>query len=353
MTSFHVYTVTLLCLFLGRYADAATGVNESVTFRFDLTTYPFNTTRYAAFLFGATNLDIRVAAQLLFFLCLADLSALPQLRNVLLELMVGKAEDIGNDVADIVGVNMSVSSRGIEWGYNVPAAIPAGDYHIRVTGAMHNISGLEDDGWLESRLGPPLGNYTVRSQTFPVVQDHPFACTTPKWTPIPSVDDPRFSALLIYGPRGGEVYFLKTLKDGGSLYVSFTILNEFIRSGDVGPVTLEIVNTATGASVRAQTMSVFDYSSFLRFEDVRNMTVGAWKVRANYTLPNVAGAGPVSEHTTWSDEFYIASAPPCGGLFIGNSTTPEPGAATRGVRASFAAVLAFAAALVTVWMTSY
>jgi hypothetical protein len=102
---------------------------------------------------------------------------------------------------------------------------------------MHNISGLEDDAWLESRLGPPLGNYTVRSQTFPVVQDYPFACTTPKWTPIPSVDDPRFSALLISRPRGGEVYFLKTLKDGNvRLDVTLTILNEFIRVRSFGVV---------------------------------------------------------------------------------------------------------------------
>ncbi|KAJ7275800.1 hypothetical protein C8J57DRAFT_1311773 [Mycena rebaudengoi] len=311
MTSFHVYTVTLLS--------------------FDLATYPFNTTRYAVFLLDATNPDIR-------------------LRNVLLELMVGKAENIGNDVADIVGVNMSLSSRGIEWGYSVPAAIPAGDYHIRVTGAMYNISGLPDNTSPDVPLGPPLGNYTVLSQTFPVVRDHPFACTTPKWTPIPSVDDPRFSTLLIVRPHGGEVFNLKTLKDGASLDASFGILNEFIAPGDVGPVTLEIVNTATGASVRAQILSVFDYNPFLRFEDVRNLAVGAWKVRANYTLPNVTGADPVSKHSAWSDEFYIASAPPCGGLSIGNSTTPEPGAATRGVRASSAAVLAFAAA---VWMTSY
>ncbi|KAJ7249892.1 hypothetical protein C8J57DRAFT_1355919 [Mycena rebaudengoi] len=329
MTSVHVYTVTLLGLFLGRRRLGSTSL----------------TTQYATFHLDATNPDIRF-------------------RNVLLELMVGKAEATihaanalyGPRINPLLtlGVNMSFSSRGIVWGYSVPAAasqIPTGDYHIRGTGTMHNISGLPDNP--EVPLGPPLGNYTVRSQTFPVVRDHrAFACTTPKWTPIPSVDDPRFSALLIDRRLGGEAYFLKTLKDRRSLDATFVFLNEFIDIVWRCPVTLEIMKTATGASVQAQT-SVWVYNVVLYFEDVRNLAVGAWKVRANYTLPNVAGAGPVSEHSAWSDEFYIASAPPCGGLFIGNSTTPEPSAATRGVRASSAAVFAFAAALVTVWMTSY
>ncbi|KAJ7275799.1 hypothetical protein C8J57DRAFT_1311769 [Mycena rebaudengoi] len=218
----------LLCMRRYVHALQPEGYEEPVVLDLLLQHFPFKTTHYSSFRLFVVNPDI-------------------QLGHVH-KLMVGNAEDLGNNVADIIGVNSFVDFRTVTLGYSVPASIPLGDYHIRLTGTMYNVS--QDDA-----RGTPLGSYTLRSQTFPITQDYRFTCTAPKWTPMQSVDDPGFSHVHIVRPHGGQVYFLKSVFHI-DLSFQFRNMPTDSQGSDVGPMTVELVNTATGASVSARNISM-------------------------------------------------------------------------------------------------
>ncbi|KAJ7222902.1 hypothetical protein C8J57DRAFT_1391747 [Mycena rebaudengoi] len=220
-------------------------------------------------------------------------------KNASFELMVGKAEDNGNEVADI----MEINSAGItSFWYRVHAATPPGDYHIRMNATIF-------------QKGVPIGPFTQRSQRLPIVQAKPFACTVPAWEPVRSVSDPGFGSLRVDLPNGGDVYYLSDATHNlSSIGYSISIVDANFQREDAS-ITLELVNTRTGASAGVQKITGGELAFQSLEMDNFNVTAGPWKVRATSSVPGSAN------FSVFSDEFYISSQAPCGGLAPGKSTT--------------------------------
>ncbi|KAJ7266279.1 hypothetical protein C8J57DRAFT_1511206 [Mycena rebaudengoi] len=226
-----------------------------------------------------------------------DGAATHELKNISFELMVGKVEDNG-EVADIIEINNSGFSSStfssesfFDW--HVRAATLPGDYHIRMNATIY-----EEDGG-------PIGPFTQRSQSFSVVQKA-FECMIPAWEPVRSVSDPGFGPLRLDRPNGGEVYYLATATR------TMTPVSYSIGVVQDASITLELVNTRTGASAGAQTLIEEDFGfSDLDMNNFK-IEVGPWKAcntlckRSNFML---------------TEEFYISSRIPCAGLVVGKSTT--------------------------------
>ncbi|KAJ7254877.1 hypothetical protein C8J57DRAFT_1657041 [Mycena rebaudengoi] len=173
-------------------------------------------------------------------------------KNASFELMVGKA-----DVNNLI--NSKINSGFTDFGWQVRAATPPGDYHIRMNATIY-----------ESAIdGNPIGPFTQRSQTFPVVQNKPFACTVPAWEPVRSVSDPGFGPLRVDLPNGGDVYYLSNdTHTLASISSSISVVDVDFKRQDAS-MTLELVNTRTGASAGVQKLT-------LELENFK-VEAGPWK----------------------------------------------------------------------------
>ncbi|KAJ7278925.1 hypothetical protein C8J57DRAFT_1304953 [Mycena rebaudengoi] len=243
-----------------------------------------------------------------------------QLRNIALELMSGSAEDLGSDVADIISVNssLSVGETGLIE-YTIHAATPPGAYHIRLNATLYDRA--------TGRSGPfggvPLSRYSARL----AVPGRPCAASA----------DPAFGPLRVLQPVGGQLI----LADLQFVDVDY----DFATST---PMTLELLDSASGASAGVQNVSLFDVHTLetLKFEQFK-LSAGAWKLRANYTAVDIASGAALSiSGSALSDEFYIASSAPCGGLRVGNATGPAPSSGAGWTYPSAAVTPLLAAALI-------
>ncbi|KAJ7127965.1 hypothetical protein C8R44DRAFT_101299 [Mycena epipterygia] len=235
------------------------------------------------------------------------------LRNITAELMVGKAEDNGQDVADIICDHVADQDPvlSFDFFYQAHAATPAGNYHIRMNGTVFDTLSAGP-----GQPGTPVSNTTFRSKTFTLSSGAPFACTTPTWTPVVSLADPGYSPLRLGQPNGGDTFFLTNLSTIGTIQVSPYWVDESFTFGKIPLMTMELVESGTGKS--AGSVTINDTTQADQFLPVSSFTLsaGAWKVRTNFTSTNHGG-----NFVTLSDEFYIASSAPCVGLQGGNSTT--------------------------------
>ncbi|KAJ7652914.1 hypothetical protein B0H17DRAFT_1147254 [Mycena rosella] len=250
-----------------------------------------------------------------------------QLNNITMELMSGRAEDNGNDVADIISekwprqppvlshysqlstvpkapattsatnfILRSVPSLRMERQCLKPLQTPPGDYHVRMNGTIW--SGITT-----------LSTTTARSNTFNVNTSTSYPCNTPPWTPVRSVTDPGYSPLRITDPVGGDVEYQTNLNDGqlSSLSVEFTVVDAFfdiLKDGDV---------------------------------QATNMAMTMEFIRSNFTSTSPHNPG---SFVAFSDEFYVALEAPCAGLTVNNSTSatssasPGPSAGSGGANSS-------------------
>ncbi|KAJ7239732.1 hypothetical protein C8J57DRAFT_1528076 [Mycena rebaudengoi] len=90
--------------------------------------------------------------------------------------MVGKTEDNGNEVADIIEIDSSPNLADL-FGWRVHAATTPGDYHIRMNATIYD-SLKTRPGATE---GDPIGPFTQRSKSFSIALNKPFECTVPEW----------------------------------------------------------------------------------------------------------------------------------------------------------------------------
>ncbi|KAJ7051746.1 hypothetical protein C8F01DRAFT_1091220 [Mycena amicta] len=247
------------------------------------------------------------------------------LRNITAELMIGKAEDNGQDVADIIMIHVADTDPVLsdDFGYQIHADIPGGNYHLRVNGSVFNtleISGPNDPG-------TPIGkNVTTRSKTFIITAGPLFVCTHPVFTAVPSVDSPLYSPLRLSTPNAGDVFYLTNLSDVKTISVQPNWVDESFELGKIPKMTMELVESGTGKVAGSVVLnSTTDPSQFLPVDQFPGLTAGAWKVRANFTVSNHAG-----DFVALSDEFYVASAGNCAGLQSGNSTTTTGGGSGSG-----------------------
>ncbi|KAJ7435860.1 hypothetical protein FB451DRAFT_1461378 [Mycena latifolia] len=93
------------------------------------------------------------------------------LRNITAELMVGKAEDNGQEVADVIWDHGADQDPvlSFDFFYQAHAATPEGNYHIRMNGTVSDTlsAGPGDPG-------TPVSNTTTRSKTFIMSSSAPF-----------------------------------------------------------------------------------------------------------------------------------------------------------------------------------
>ncbi|KAJ7235335.1 hypothetical protein C8J57DRAFT_1530766 [Mycena rebaudengoi] len=224
-----------------------------------------------------------------------DGAATHEPKNISFELMVGKVEDNGNEVADIIEISNSgfssstVSSESF-FDWHVRAATPPGDYHIRMNATIY-----EEDGG-------PIGPFTQRSQSFSVVQKA-FECTIPAWEPAHW----RGSLLL------GDCYHMRTMTP---VSYSIGVVDDNFKVQDAS-ITLELVNTRTGASAGAQTLIEEDFGfSDLDMNNFK-IEVGPWKAcntlckGSNFML--TCPKGPRKIFGAWKHQLF--------GLVVGKSTT--------------------------------
>ncbi|KAJ7270230.1 hypothetical protein C8J57DRAFT_1468400 [Mycena rebaudengoi] len=233
-------------------------------------------------------------------------------KNVSFELMVGKAEDNGNEVADIIEIN-SVYPQLTSFGWQVRAATPPGDYHIRMNATIYDSL----KGRVGAIAGDTIGPFTQRSETFPIALNKPFECTVPGWEPVRSIFDPTYAPLRVDLPNGGDVFYLPNATHTlATIGTSFSTVDVNYDRRDT-TMTLELVNTRTSTSAGVQKLVSSDLVSSFQSLDLANFKIeaGPWKVRANYSAPGTAN------FVTFSEEFYISSQAPCGGLAAGNSST--------------------------------
>ncbi|KAJ7479064.1 hypothetical protein FB451DRAFT_1365641 [Mycena latifolia] len=262
------------------------------------------------------------------------------LRNITAELMVGKAEDNGQEVADII-------------------CYPTHASRLRIYPSL-GMNGTVFDTLSAGpgEPGTPVSNTTTRSKTFIMSSSAPFACTTPTWTLVVSLADPGYNPLRLAQPNGGDTFFLTNLSTIGSITVAPYWVDESFTFGKIPQMTMEIVKSGTGQSAGAVTLNSTDRAFQYLPMDHFTLTAGAWKagaaqIRANWTSTNHAG-----DFSTLSDEFYIASSSPCVGLQSGNSTTSggspsasggtisPPSGALSSVRMQFAGLYVLALSLV-------
>ncbi|KAJ7200358.1 hypothetical protein GGX14DRAFT_400709 [Mycena pura] len=288
-----------------------------------------------------------VAGDYLTFSYVFDGQTNHELRNITAELMVGKAEDNGQEVADIMldHGNPLLSDNG--FGYQAHAATPEGNYHVRVNGSVFFVSSDFSTGETNTTF---LSNTTLRSKTFILSSGKPFACTTPTWTPVASVADPNYYPLRLATPNGGDMFWLSNLSAVGKIMVTPYFTDQSFITGMAGAVpimTMELVQSGTGKVAGGVTLnSTMETYQYLPTDQFPNLSVGAWKasrscisssaqftdtrrqVRANFTSASHIG----QNFSALSDEFYVAASGPCVGLQSGNSTTDGPagGGATDG-----------------------
>ncbi|KAJ6579133.1 hypothetical protein DFH09DRAFT_1360973 [Mycena vulgaris] len=260
------------------------------------------------------------------------------MNNVSAELMFGKAEDNGNDVADIIRIQMP-QSTSVD--YYFRPTTPPGNYHVRLNGTVGDLHEASPGAINDLVLDSPVFNATARTPTFSVVPaSTAFPCATPTFTPVRSLSDPAYAPVRVAGPQEGSVMFMQNptaLNPNWDRLISVDFVpmdwfsyyeyQEF--EAPVG-LSLELVNTATGGSAGVFKQKAFTWlniNSGGNFMDVSNFTLspGAWKIRANYTWLSAA-------ISTLSDEFYIASEPPCGG--IGNNPSSPSGTPSAGASSS-------------------
>ncbi|KAJ6632310.1 hypothetical protein B0H10DRAFT_1976913 [Mycena sp. CBHHK59/15] len=236
------------------------------------------------------------------------------LRNITAELMVGKAEDNGTDVTDIICDHVADTDPvlSFDFFYQAHAATPPGNYHIRMNGTSYNTLQAGP-----GEPGTPVSNLTFRSKTFAITSGPPFPCTTPAFTPVRSISDPGYSPLRLGQPNGGDTYFQTNLSSVGITVAPYWVDDSF-AGHKVPSMSLELVSSTSGASAGVQ--QVTDPTLAYQYLTMSNFKVspGAWKVRANFTSDVHAG-----NFVSLSDEFYIASQTPCVGLVAGNSTSPS------------------------------
>ncbi|KAJ7231435.1 hypothetical protein C8J57DRAFT_1251196 [Mycena rebaudengoi] len=129
-------------------------------------------------------------------------------------------------------------------------------------------------------------------------------------SPVRNVSDPGFGSLRVDLPNGGDVYYLSNATHIlSNIDYSISIVDANFKREDAS-ITLELVNTRTGASAGVQktTGGELDFS-------IQTLEMDNFKVRVTTSVPGSAN------FSVFSDEFYISSQTPCGGLEPGTSTT--------------------------------
>ncbi|KAJ7841292.1 hypothetical protein B0H13DRAFT_2365798 [Mycena leptocephala] len=220
------------------------------------------------------------------------------LNNITMELMLGRFEDNGNEVVDIMAVEQtSISSNSVN--YYVHASTPAGDYHIRMNGTIYNGN-------------TPLSNITTRSPTMNITIIDNFQCNTPAaFTPVRSLSDADYSPVRVIQPVAGDVLLQTQLTNGPLAFVTGLVaaVDDLFDVVDMVNPTLELVNMETGFNTSPQSLSTLESQRLLSiFGTVRyttdNVTLkpGTWKMRMNFT---VIDPGSTRKFSALSDEFFL------------------------------------------------
>ncbi|KAJ7110731.1 hypothetical protein C8R43DRAFT_1243075 [Mycena crocata] len=235
------------------------------------------------------------------------------IKNISAELMVGNAEENGQEVADVMRMPGLISRthpgiNGIDFFYQAHAATPPGNYHVRMNATVYDTLSVSP-----GQLGTPVSNITARSKTFRM-----------------SIAPP---PLRIGRPNGGDIFFLSNLSTIGTITVAPYFVDETFDNLKIPSMTPELgriryreeCGTATLVShsiLMAPSVltyqPLYETTSAYQYVPVDFFTLsgGAWKIRAKFTSDSHSG-----NFVALSDEFYIASSGPCVDLQGGNSTT--------------------------------
>ncbi|KAJ7032671.1 hypothetical protein C8F04DRAFT_1106891 [Mycena alexandri] len=255
-------------------------------------------------------------------------AATQSMYNVSMELMFGSAEDGGNDVMDIMQIQMPQSGS---FDYNFRPSVPPGNYHVRLNGTVWSLHEATPTAINDLVLDAPLFNATTRTPTFSVAAaaSSAFPCAKPAFTPVRSLSDPAYAPVRVIGPPEGSVISLQQNSTPFGIEGWLGLLDADFYPMDTStyydgplllyakiPLTVELVNHDTGVSAGVIHEDTFSTLDGIESLNVNNLTVspGAWVIRANYTW--ITG----SNVSTLSPVFYFASALPCVG--IGNDTNP-------------------------------
>ncbi|KAJ7764273.1 hypothetical protein B0H16DRAFT_1526590 [Mycena metata] len=284
-------------------------------------------------------------AQSVSYQWIAFAAAEQSMYNVSMELMFGSAEGGGNDVMDIMQIQMQQSGT---YSYYFRPSTPPGNYHVRLNGTVWSLHEATPTSINDLVLNAPLFNATTRTPTFSVAAaaSSAFPCAMPAFTPVPNLSDPAYAPVRVAGPTEGSVVSLQQNSTSvgiegwnGLLDANFYPMDTFTyyevwrtllrRRASDGGAREPRHRCLRGSHLRSKlfedTFSALDGIESL---NVNNLTVspGAWVIRANYTW--ITG----SNVSTLSPVFNFASALPCVG--IGNDTSAARTAASATAHAS-------------------
>lgn len=218
------------------------------------------------------------------------------------ELMAG--DKGSNNVVDIICVNQDPFVFACN--YIFLPSLPAGQYHYRV-----NITNDNNN----SALSDP---FQVTAASFDCL-------TPPAMKNITSISDPNYRSIQIEDPAAGAVGRLD-----GSTYVTWGYRDIRNKEGaNISNLQFEFVSEKTGQAFGNHVASSDDFfiTQFSFDFPGTGVSVGAWRVRGNYSSPFENGSKTVS---TLSEVFYIEgtnSLQTCDGL--GKSSTTKNGGLRR------------------------
>ncbi|KAJ7190824.1 hypothetical protein GGX14DRAFT_482442 [Mycena pura] len=163
------------------------------------------------------------------------------LRNITAVLISGAAEDKGNDVVDIIVINLSTVSEpespqtGINYG--VHGSTPPGPYHIRLSGTI-----------FDDATNTALSTTSALSNTV-TVPAFKTQCQNGTFVPVRSLTDPAYSPVRPTSPDGGDVFSPISL---GNVDVVVFEIDAAFNFNEISNMTAEMINTVTGASLGVQ-----------------------------------------------------------------------------------------------------